>query len=169
MNNNQTIPNEQQILKLNKQLKTRKHEGRIGLIIIIIIAVLLSYWIRQGLEKGIILHKPQSEYQAVFLSNNQVYFGKITNQNQAEVILSDIYYFTTLRSLQYGEDKNQLPDTPQMSPDTFSLVKLGQELHGPKDEMRINRNHILFIEDLKEDSKVLKAIKDYKETKEQKN
>ena len=40
----------------------------------------------------------------------------------------------------------------------FTLIKLGGELHGPKDQMTINRNQILFIEELKADSKVVTAI-----------
>ena len=162
INNNQL---EEQTLKLDKQLKQRKREGRMGLIVIIVIAVLLAYWIRQGLSKGIILREPQGEYQAIFLTNAQIYFGRIVNQNQEEVILSDIYYFATLRALQYNGENQTSTDTLNALPDTFSLVKLGLELHGPKDEMRINRNHILFIEDLKEDSKVIAAIKEYKGTK----
>ncbi|MEK9165364.1 MAG: hypothetical protein AAB525_00710, partial [Patescibacteria group bacterium] len=118
-----------------------------------------------GLSKGIILREPQGEYQAIFLTNDQIYFGRIVNQNQEEVILSDIYYFTTLRALQYNGEPKTSTDTLNTPSDTFSLIKLGSELHGPKDEMRINRNHILFIEDLKKDSKVITAIKEYKGTK----
>jgi len=44
----------------------------------------------------------------------------------------------------------------------LSLVKLGNELHGPTDAMHINRDQILFIEDLKDDSNVFQAITNYK-------
>jgi hypothetical protein len=43
----------------------------------------------------------------------------------------------------------------------LSLVKLGNELHGPKDEMTINKAHIIFVEDLKADGKVVTAIDKY--------
>lgn len=42
------------------------------------------------------------------------------------------------------------------------LVKLGDELHGPKDEMRINRDQVLLWENLKGDSKVTDAIKNHR-------
>ena len=45
---------------------------------------------------------------------------------------------------------------------SVSLVKLGDELHGPADKMEINRDQILFIEDLKPNSQVVMAIKNYK-------
>jgi len=167
MNDDQFNSTTEQTSELNKQLTNRKREGRLGLIIIMVIAVLLAYWIRQGLSKGIILREPQGEYQAVFLTNDQIYFGHIINQNQEEIILSDIYYFTTLRALQYNGESKTSTDTLNTTSDTFSLLKLGSELHEPKDEMRINRNHVLFIEDLKEDSKVIKAIKEYRETKKE--
>jgi len=43
------------------------------------------------------------------------------------------------------------------------LLKLGNEVHGPEDQMEINREHVVFIEKLKTDGKVAKAIAAYKE------
>jgi hypothetical protein len=40
-----------------------------------------------------------------------------------------------------------------------SLAKLGSELHAPEDEMRINRDQILFWENLQDSGKVVQAIK----------
>ena len=42
------------------------------------------------------------------------------------------------------------------------LIKFGTELHGPEDRMVINRDHILFWEDLKPDSTVVRSITNYK-------
>jgi hypothetical protein len=50
----------------------------------------------------------------------------------------------------------------QTPPTNINIVKLGGELHGPTDEMRINRDTVLFIEDLKSDSKVVSAINQLK-------
>ena len=93
--------------------------------------------------------------QAVFLTNNQVYFGYVSNPTSQTVVLRDIYYLQVQQSLQQGSN-NSDNSTPQVS-----LVKLGKELHGPKDEMRINRDHILFIEDMQDDSKVNQTIAEY--------
>ena len=90
-------------------------------------------------------------YQAVFLTNNQVYFGKLAKQNSQYPVLTDIYYLRVTQPLQ--------PSDPNPN---INLVKLGDELHGPIDKMEINREQILFIEDLKPDSQVVRAIKDYK-------
>jgi len=44
----------------------------------------------------------------------------------------------------------------------FTLVKLGQELHGPEDIMHVNRSQILFYEYLRDDSQLVKTIENYK-------
>ena len=45
----------------------------------------------------------------------------------------------------------------------LSLVKLGNELHSPEDRMMINKDQVVFVEDLKNDSKVTDAITRYKQ------
>jgi len=99
-----------------------------------------------------------SAYQAVFLSNGQVYFGKLSSQKDQWLMLRDIYYLQTTQtpnSLQPGQDP----------PANINLVKLGGELHGPTDAMRINRDSVLFIEDLKGDSNIILAIDKLKAAK----
>ena len=99
-----------------------------------------------------------SKYQAVFLSNGQVYFGKVTDANNQTLVLENIYYLRSANNLQISEakDSSKTPET-----DNFSLVKLGNELHGPEDKMSINLSQVLFVEDLKYDSKVVEAIRAY--------
>ena len=100
-----------------------------------------------------------SDYQAVFLSNGQVYFGKLSNRNSLYPTLTDIYYLKVQKTLQPIQDT----DKARVQQD-IKLIKLGNELHGPADQMQILRDHILFIEDLKIDSKVVEAIERYKAT-----
>ena len=93
-------------------------------------------------------------YQAVFLTNGQVYFGKITNTTAQDVTIEDIYYLQVEGQIQPEQQGTQQPK--------LSLVKLGNELHGPQDKMTINRDQVLFWENLKDDGKVVTAIKDHK-------
>jgi hypothetical protein len=95
-----------------------------------------------------------SGYQAIFLTNGQVYFGKISKQDGDYVTLDDIFY------LQVGPQQGSGAATN--TPQSISLVKLGNELHGPVDEMHINRTQILFYEDLKASGQVVQAIQQYK-------
>ncbi len=92
------------------------------------------------------------EYQAVFLDNGQVYFGKLERRDNAFYALSDVFY---LQSGAVGVDQVG----------NLALTKLGSEAHGPEDKMELNVDHILFIEDMKQDSKVVNAIRDYKSKK----
>ena len=94
------------------------------------------------------------KYQALFLTNGQVYFGKLRNINDKYVQLTDIYYLQVQQNVQPG-DKNKDDQQAQVS-----LAKLGSELHGPDDRMDINRDQVLFWENLKDDGKVVTAIHD---------
>lgn len=102
-----------------------------------------------------------SPYSAVFLTNGQVYFGRLTDKNSDYPKLTDIYYLRLNQSLhqQREEEKTALANSE------LALIKLGTELHGPLDEMLINQEQILFIEVLRGDSKVVKAIEEYKNEK----
>ena len=95
-----------------------------------------------------------SEYQAVFLTNNQVYFGKLSKLGSDFPILKDVYYLRLAQPLQPQDIRN--PSQPQLN-----LVKLGNELHGPEDEMQINRDQITFVENLRADSRIVQAIIDF--------
>ena len=83
-------------------------------------------------------------YQAVFLSNDQIYFGHLSSIDSNHMRLKDVYYV-------------------KVSEDSIGhLVKLGQnEPHGPTNEMTINKEHILFWENLTPDSQVVKSIQSY--------
>ena len=86
-------------------------------------------------------------HQAVFLTNGQVYFGKIESKSASEIKLTGIYYLQSDKA-----------STESQSGDV-KLNKLGNELHGPEDVMYINMTNVLFVEDLKSDSKVVQAMK----------
>lgn len=96
-----------------------------------------------------------SAYRAVFLTGNIVYFGQLDSETNDEIVLKDIYY------LQFAQSPQGNADAVANQEQQISLVKLGSELHGPTDQMKINKDHVLFTETLKEDSKVIEAIKRY--------
>lgn len=87
-----------------------------------------------------------SEYQAVFLTNGQVYFGKLSAPGTDFYYLRHIYYLASQSSPQGSRSSGQ------------RLVKLGNEIHGPEDLMVINRDQILFVENLKPSGRVSRAI-----------
>ncbi len=121
-----------------------------------LIIILLSGFLVTKIVYGISNLRTSDGYQAVFLDNGQVYFGKLSHRFSREMSLSDVYY---LQFKDETSDFNQQVDS--QNPD-LTLIKLGSELHGPTDEMRIMRDHILFTEELSADSKVVVAIRDHK-------
>jgi hypothetical protein len=121
-------------------------------LILAVIAIFVCYFFGPQISMSM---KTQG-YQAVFLSNGQVYFGKL-EASGGWLKLSDIYYLQTSQPLQ--TTNNVLPVDQNQN---IQLVKLGNELHGPRDEMYIGRKEVLFWENLKDDSKVVDAISKYK-------
>ncbi|MCI0619761.1 hypothetical protein L0Y40_01865 [Candidatus Wolfebacteria bacterium] len=101
-------------------------------------------------------------YQAVFLDNNQVYFGTLSGRDRQFIVLRDIFYLQVSQPIQPVQSENgALPPQPDVN-----LVKFGGELHGPVDEMRINRDHVVIVEDLRGDSEVVRVIQEYYRTLE---
>lgn len=129
-------------------------------IIVIAVIVIGGLWLVSKYSKFNILNlgAQGGDWQAVFLTNGQVYFGKISKETSSTLVLSEIYYLQVTQPLQRSGDQNE----NAQGQNELALVKLGNELHGPKDEMRINKDHVLFTENLKDESKVVKAIEDSK-------
>ena len=100
------------------------------------------------------------KWQAVFLNGGatsgpvqySTYFGHITSLNNKYFVLRDIYYLTS----------NQQTQSAKTSNNNVQLTKLGcQQLHSPYDQMVINRDQVAFWENIKDDGKVVQAIKQY--------
>ncbi|HSW98801.1 MAG TPA: hypothetical protein VLF71_03110 [Candidatus Saccharimonadales bacterium] len=118
---------------------------------ILVVALLVLLYFGGGREDGFI---NKNREQAVFLANGQVYFGKIKSINKQYVDLQQIYYLNVNQQVQ----PNQKDAATASSNQSVSLVKLGCELHGPTDQMIINRDQVTFWENLKTDGQVAKAI-----------
>jgi hypothetical protein len=89
-----------------------------------------------------------AEYQAVFLDNGQVFFGKVSDPGSPYLTLREVYYVQTL----VEKDQKKTANV---------LVKRGSEWHNP-DFMRINTRHVVVIEPVGPDSRVAQLIKEAK-------
>ncbi len=89
-----------------------------------------------------------TEYQAVYLDNGQVFFGKIGDKGSGFLSLRDVFFVQR----QVDADKKTARNM---------LMHLGGEWHGP-DFMRINTRHIVRIEPVAPDSQVAKLIREAK-------
>lgn len=125
----------------------------LALILVIVFAAVIG-----SILKFTGLSFKKNKFYAVFLANNQAYFGYLDSLKNDYVNLTDVYYLQLKEPLQ--EQRSKVQKEPEMT-----LIKLGSELHSPKDLMVVNKKQVLFIEELKDDSKVVKAIKDYEAEK----
>ena len=116
----------------------------VGIVLLIAIIVFSFFSLTQNQIK-----KPQA-WKAVFLINGQSYFGHIAKQTKTEIVLHDVYY---LQLRQVPAKKGETKPSQQLS-----IVKLGQETYGPENMMTINRSQVLFVEQLREDSQIVKKI-----------
>jgi hypothetical protein len=131
--------------------------GLLFLITILVVAV-VAYIAVGGPKKSESSYVDNSKLQAVFLNGGQVYFGNIKDLNGKFLSMSNIYYLRVNQQVQPNQSTNT------NSSNDISLVKLGCELHGPTDSMVINRDQIIFWENLKDDGQVAKAVAEYKKS-----
>lgn len=118
-------------------------------IIVVLVLLLIGIGVSKYKRSGVPAIDP-NVYQAVFFENNQQYFGHLHNINSKMPYLTDIYYVRT---------QGPVPENPQQQ--QFTLIKLGNEIHGPEDVIYFNWDRVLYWENLRSDSEVVKGI--YKE------
>ena len=138
---------------VGSMLKSGRWLQVLSLIIITGVAILLAsvaLAIGRGNRTDESQYISSSKYQAVFLNNGQVYFGKILNLNSQYVRMSSVYYLT------------QGTTSDGKTSSDYSLVKLGcQQIHDPTDQMVINRSQVTFWENLVASGKVVTSINQF--------
>lgn len=110
------------------------------------LALLLAATALAGCDRFGTIAEPKFDtpYQAVFLANGQVFFGKLSAAGSDYPRLDDVFYVQTQVN----------PDTKQTA---SVLIRRGKEWHGPS-YMHLNARSILLIEPVGEDSKVAQLI-----------
>ncbi|MCX5807308.1 MAG: hypothetical protein NT010_14800 [Proteobacteria bacterium] len=119
---------------------------RVYVCTILSVLLLMSFITLMGCSKD----KPgfSTEYQAVFMNNGQVFFGKIENAGGDYPLIRDVFYIGRQAS----------PDGKEVK---SILMKRGSEWHGP-DYMYINKQQIAIIEPVSPTSRVAQLIKEAK-------
>lgn len=145
--------------------KLKKNKLKIAAIAagaLLLLFMLLGGWVLYRSSAS--AHIDSSKYQAVFFTNGQVYFGKLQGLSGSFFKLTDIYYLQATKS---EKDDSKNPQETSNQGSDVQLVKLGNEVHGPVDEMIISRDQILFFENLKQDGKVTDSIGKYQQSQKQ--
>lgn len=116
---------------------------------LLLIAALIAglHWYKQRND----LRIDPTKYQAIFLDNDQVFFGKLQGVDGNYLTLKDAYYVQ-------GQNQNTAEAQPNNQQESTQLLKVSDTVYGPDDTMSIQSDKVLFWQNLKSDSKVSKAI-----------
>lgn len=130
---------------------TRKQLISGCVIALAVVALILGgYWYMHRNDQRI----ERNQYQAVFLNDGKVFFGKLQNINGQYITVTDAYY-TQEQGASGG-------DGAAASSPSVKLIKVGDETYGPEGSMSIESSNVLFWQNLRADSKVAKAIESNK-------
>lgn len=87
----------------------------------------------------------EDRYQAVILSNDKVYFGRIEAANDEFYRLDDAFFLRETRESAEAE--------PQRA-----LLPINREIHAPENSMLIRKDEVVLVENLAEDSPIQAEI-----------
>lgn len=99
-------------------------------------------------EQKVLVKGDEGEYFAFFLTTGQVYFGQLADANDTYQKIINVHYL-------------QAPVLEEgISLEDVTLIRLGNELHQPEDEIYLSKRQILLVQKLSDESRVLEAIKE---------
>lgn len=110
----------------------------IGLIVAIILLSVLVYI--SFINK---VSRIENPYYAVFLRTGDMYFGKLSRF--PKLTLTDVWF------IQRSTNEEQ---------SGFDLMKYSNAMFGPEDKMEINKENVVWISKLRDDSQVVNYIQD---------
>lgn len=130
-------------------MNATSNRNPLGLILVILVLAGVAYWFGMR-SNGTASQSVAKPWVAVTLATQATYFGQIEGSQTSQFVNLANAYFARENPDKKSEDDG-LPK--------FLLSKVGAaELYGPESLMQINRDHILLIQALREDSQVLKTI-----------
>ncbi|MEA3463708.1 MAG: hypothetical protein U9R14_01350 [Patescibacteria group bacterium] len=148
----------QELQKIKQPGAVRVNETfvkRLTLLLAVILIGAAIFWMFFYNKSGdlVDLDKEQGWY-TIKLVNEEIYYGQVGDVSADPVVIQNVYY-------NYGQQKDEKKAMDETG--SLRLVKRGQETHGPDGTMNIIRSQVLYLEPLREDSKVLKAILEYEQ------
>ncbi|HAM88713.1 MAG: hypothetical protein US83_C0003G0048 [Candidatus Falkowbacteria bacterium GW2011_GWC2_38_22] len=146
------------ITRPSMKLNIEQLQKQIIIALVLIMIIAGAYWLFfvKGKNQAIVSgDEKTASWYSIKLINGEVYYGEIANTASDPVVLKNVYYnYDQINPATAGTEKKE-------ESASLRLVKRGNEAHGPDGNMEIVRTQVVFMEPLKEDSKVLRAILDY--------
>jgi hypothetical protein len=118
----------------------------VGAVIVLVILVVLAIAAYRAVSgPGLPSAVNSNDYQAVFLTNGQVFFGKLSAGDGGDYYLRHVYLLLSAV-------------TSKGSPGRQTLVKITREIHTPEDLMIIERRQVLYVENLNPSGRAAKLL-----------
>lgn len=86
-----------------------------------------------------------NQYQAVFLTNGQVFFGRLTVPGGDYYYLRHVYYLSSRAATKAGQG-------------ALTIQKLTKDIHGPEDLIVLNRSQVLYVENLRPNGRAAQIL-----------
>lgn len=90
-------------------------------------------------------HVDEARYQAVILTNDKVYFGRLTEVNDTFFRLDDAFFLRETRESAEAEPVR-------------ALLPINRELHAPENSILIRQDEVVLVENLDKESPLLEEI-----------
>ena len=87
----------------------------------------------------------EARFQAVILTNDKVYFGRLSEVNDTFFRLDDAFFLRETR------------ESPEAEP-VRALLPINRELHAPENSILIRQDEVVLVENLDEESPLLEEI-----------
>lgn len=113
------------------------------IVVVVLLTLLVSHFVEGSDTLGSAINS--SEYQAVVLTNGQIYFGRLSAPGGSYYYLRHVYYLTE-QSTRSGAAQQR------------ALAPIVRDVHAPEDMMVINRSQIVYMENLKPTGEVSRRI-----------
>ncbi len=119
---------------------------------ITVIVLLGLIWLVDNYQSNKSKDVKEVGWYAVKLINGEIFYGQIGNTASDPIVMEKVYY-------NYDQLKDKAKEANTSG--NLRLVKRGKEAFGPSGTMNIVRSQIVYMEPMKETSKVLQAILEY--------
>ncbi len=130
--------------------KQKNNKSWIAILLSVIIVILI----------GVLLYTNTGEmdkeykYKAIYLDNNQIYYAKVVREDALSIYLDDVFYIQTQQQTIPAEDEDSEPQVINVP----VLIHRGDEVHKPEGLLQLNRDKLVAIEEIGENSEILTEI-----------
>lgn len=131
-------------------------EQRKGALLLPVLGALLAGLLLGGLGASLLTRADDGDpfgggvdttrYQAVILSNDKVYFGRLSSVSSEFYRLNDAFFLRETR------------DSAEAEP-VRALLPVNREIHAPENSMLIRKEEVVLVENLDKDSPILTEIR----------